>query len=339
MSALLVATGATAVAAPRVDSVSRADVAKSVSVAFFAFSTTNNYTDAELTGMKIEAAKLGGVDIHVISANGDATMQYNQLLTAASDKLYQGAIIDPIDNVGVAPAAEKLIKAGTITAAVSNTIGPSSTSLKPQVPGIFFDGTAPNHDTAIMAQQVVSYCANLNPCTVVILIAGLQFPFDKVRYDTFLSVLHPHKNIKVVALGQDTYSTSTALTNMQDILQAHPHFDVLLSDADQETEGAQIALKDAGWNLPQLIGSKKLYIISLGGDQAAMTAVRDGDWSADVGNFPVTAGQYALEEIVNKIRGLPYQQVVDIDFRAPVPLLLTKAVLAKYPSFKGQWAD
>jgi len=308
-------------------------------MAFFAFSTTNNYTDAELTGMKIEAAKLGGVDIHVISANGDATTQYNQLLTAASDKLYQAAIIDPIDNVGVAPAAEKLIKAGTITGAVSNTIGPSSTSLQPQVPGIFFSGTAPNHDTQIMAQQVVSYCANLNPCTVVILIAGLQFPFDKVRYDTFLSVLNPHKNIKVVALGQDTYSTSTALTNMQDILQAHPHFDVLLSDADQETEGAQIALKDAGWNLPQLIGAKKLYIISLGGDQAAMTAVRDGDWSADVGNFPVSAGEYALLEIVNKVRGLPYQQVVDIDYHAPVPLLLAKAVLAKYPSFKGQWSD
>lgn len=311
-----------------------------LSIAFFAFSTTNNYTDAEYTGMKQEAKKLGGVTLHVISANGDATTQFNQVQTASVTKQYDGAVIDPIDNVGIAAAARQLITAGTAVATVSNEIGPDPTSLKPQVPGMLGAITAPNHDTELMAKQVVNYCADKNPCRVIMLIASLSYPFDKVRYDSMLSVLKPHKNIHVIGLGQAQYSKATAVTVMTDLLQAHPKFDVLLSDADQETEGAQIALQNAGWNLKKMISSGKLYITSLGGDQPAIKAVRQGIWSSDVGNFPVTAGALTLEELVHKLRGQPYQPpMINVDKETPVPLVMTKSVLAAHPSFIGQWND
>jgi ribose transport system substrate-binding protein len=143
---------------------------------------------------------------------------------------------------------------------------------------------------------VVQWCAGINPCTVVIFIGQLQFPFDKLRYETFLSVLRKHANIKVVATGQGNYDRGTSLKAMTDILQAHPHFNVLLSNADQHVEGALIALKSAGWNVKSLIAQHKLYVMGGGGTQEAVAGLRDGTWSADLTYYPVTNGQLALSE-------------------------------------------
>ena len=112
-------------------------------------------------------------------------------------------------------------------------------TLQPQVPGLTSTAANPPAPRArAQAQQVVQWCAGINPCTVVIFIGQLQFPFDKLRYETYLSVLRKHANIKVVATGQGNYDRGTSLKAMTDILQAHPHFNVLLSNADQHVEGA-----------------------------------------------------------------------------------------------------
>jgi ribose transport system substrate-binding protein len=67
------------------------------------------------------------------------------------------------------------------------------------------------------AEAVVKFCADKDPCNVVIMIGQLQFPFDNLRYQTYETVLAKHANIKVVATGEGSYSPDASLTAFQNI--------------------------------------------------------------------------------------------------------------------------
>ena len=55
-----------------------------------------------------------------------------------------------------------------------------------------------------------------------------------------------------MATGEGSYSPDASLTAFQDILQANPKIDVVLSNADQHLLGVEIALKDAGMQAGQI---------------------------------------------------------------------------------------
>lgn len=194
----------------------------------------------------------------------------------------------------------------------------------------------PSYDTTLQAEQVVQFCQPKPSCSVVIFVGGLQYPFDTVRLAAYKKVLAAHKNIHIVAVDQGNYDKNTSFTAMSDTLQSHPHFDVLLS-GDQMTEGAYLALEQAGWNVSKMVTDGSFFIDSEGADQAAVQAVRAGQWNVTVGNFPGTAGTRALEQVVDKLRGKAVDANINLDQVSPVPLVLTKAMLARYPSFLGQW--
>ena len=330
---VLTAYGGPASAAPQ--------KAKQLRFAFFAASSQNGFDAAIYQGARQEADKLLGRNYQMRLFDGQfsATTQYNQVQSAAAAKHYDGAIIEPNDNVGIAPAVEHAIKAGIKFCTTLFPIGPNMYTLQPQVPGLTCTvANLPAPGARAQAQQVVQWCANINPCTVVIFIGQLQFPFDKLRYETYLSVLRKHANIRIVATGQGNYNRATSLKAMTDILQAHPHFNVLLSNADQHVEGALIALKSAGWNVKSLIAQHKLYVMGGGGTQEAVAGLRDGTWSADLTYYPVTNGQLAVLQLVHALQGKPYRKAIDMDTAGPLPLILTKQALASHPTFKGQWS-
>jgi ribose transport system substrate-binding protein len=290
--------------------------------------------------MHIEARKLGGnIKLRILDGNFSGTTQYNQLQDAASSHQYDGAVTLLNDTVGSVPAVKALMRSGTVVSNVLNPLGAHLDSLAPQVPQLLNVISAPSYDTKLQARRVVAYCKSKNPCDVVILIGGLAFPFDKVRYNAYRNVLKQYGNIHVLATGQGYYDRAKALTAMSDIIQAHPKFDVLLSGSDQETEGAVIAMKSAGWNPPSMVANGSLFIDSLGGDVEGVKAVRKGDWNLTVGNFPRTAGELALKQVVAKLRSRPVgPAIVNLDKAAPVPLVLTATVLRRYPTFLGEWS-
>jgi ribose transport system substrate-binding protein len=309
-------------------------------IAFFAASSQNGFDAAIYEGARQEATKLGGnIQIRLFDGQFNAATQYNQVESAAASKGYEGAIIEPNDNVGIAPAVGDLIKAGTKVCTTLFPVGPNMNTLAPQVQGLTCTAAnPPAPDAQLQAQQVVSFCASIDPCRVVLLIGQLQFPFDKLRYDTWLSVLGQHPNIHVVAHGQGNYDRNTSLTAMTDILQSNPRFEVLLSNADQQVEGAQIALQNHGWDLKSLVAQHKLYIMGGGATQEAVAAVRGGLWNATLAYYPVTNGQLAMASLDAALHGKPYQSEIDMDKQSPLPLILTKQVLDAHPDFKGQWS-
>lgn len=306
---------------------------KTYRVAFLAASSQNGYNKAVFDGIERKAEELGNVEAKILDGGFDAQVQFNQLQDAAASGQYDGIVIVPNDTVSIAGAvgAAKAANIPVVTALFP--IGPNLTQLEPQVPGIVATvASPPAEGSRKQAELVADDCEDKDPCRVMILIGQLQFPFDKVRYDAYRSVLEQHPNIEVVATLEGNYDRDQSMKAMQDALQSNPKFDVLLSNADQQTAGAQIALENAG------IDPKRLYLTGAGGTKEAIKAVRDGTWKADYVNFPVTQGEQALEQLVNALEGKQVQTVVDSDEQGPFTPFVDKQILDQHPEFTGQWS-
>ena len=306
---------------------------KTFRVAFLAASSQNGYNKAVFEGIQNKSKELGNVEAKILDGRFDAQVQFNQLQDAAASGQYDGIVIVPNDTVSIAGAVGAAKSANIPVVTALFPIGQNLTQLEPQVPGIVATVASPPADGARrQAELVADYCADKNPCRVMILIGQRQFPFDKVRYDAYRSVLEEHPNIEVVATLEGNYDRDQSLKAMQDALQSNPKFDVLLSNADQQTAGAQIALDNAG------IDPRDIYLTGAGGTKEAIKAVRDGVWKADYVNFPVTQGEQALEQLVNALEDKPVKAVVDSDEEAPFDPFVDKQALEEQPDFSGQWS-
>jgi len=314
-------------------SASASSTAKTYRIAFLASSSQNGYNQAVYTGITQKAKELGNVQTTILDGQFKADIQLNQIEDAATSGKYDGIVIVPNDTVGIAAGVASAKAKNIPVATVLFPIGPDLKKLEPQVPGIISTiASAPADGAAKQAQLVVEYCKTINPCKVVILIGQLQYPFDKVRYDAFRSVLSTAKNIKVVATASGNYDRDTSLKAMTDVLQANPKINVVLSNADQQTEGAEIALKSAGYDL------SKVYLTGGGGTKEAVAAVRAGRWKAAYLNFPVSMGAAALEQIINSLSGKPVTAVIDADAIGPLQPFVDKAALDAHPEYTGQWS-
>ena len=212
-------------------------------------------------------------------------------------------------------------------------IGADFTTLEPQTEGVVTTvGRPPKDGARNQADTVVAYCVNKDPCNVVILIGSLTYPFDKIRHDGYLEVLNQHPNIKILATGEGNYSRDTSLTAMQDILQANPKIDVLLSNADQQTAGAEIALKDAG------IDVEKLFISTSGATTDSVDAVRSGRWDVVQADYPRSMGAAAAAGVLDDLDGRSHEAVINQDTFYPFDkAMLTTEILVAHPEFAGEW--
>ncbi len=306
---------------------------KTFRVAFLAASSQNGYNKAVFDGVQAKAEELGNVQAKILDGRFDAQVQFNQLQDAAASGQYDGIVIVPNDTVSIAGAVGAAKSANIPVVTALFPIGPNLTQLEPQVPGIVATVASPPADGATkQAELAAEYCEDKDPCRVMILIGQRQFPFDKVRYDAYQEVLKQHDNIEVVATLEGNYDRDQSLKAMQDALQSNPKFDVLLSNADQQTAGAQLALKNAD------IDPKDVYLTGAGGTKEAIAAVRDGTWKADYVNFPVTQGEQALEQLVNSLEKTDVQTVVDSDKEAPFDPFVDKQSLEEQKDFTGQWS-
>lgn len=311
---------------------SAAASAAPLNIAFFAASSANGYSAATWQGIQAEVAKVGG-QATLYDGKFDSSVQLKQVEDAAASGKFNGFVIVANDTVGIASAITAAWQNNHIpTVTTLFPIGPNLTTLQAQVPGIVGTVAQPPADGAKMqADSVVQYCQNINPCRVVILIGQLQYPFDKVRYDAYTADLKQHPNIQVVATGSGNYDRDTSLKAMQDILTAHPQINAILSNADQQTEGAVLALQAAN------IDPKSIFITGAGATEAGVAAVRSGEWTNDFANYPVSEGSAAVDVLQKFYAGNTTPVAIDSSSFEPFSPLLTKDILDANPSFTGQW--
>jgi ribose transport system substrate-binding protein len=302
-------------------------------VAFFASSAQNGFNQAIYQGIQQKAKELG-VDVAIYDGQFDAAKQYSQIEDVLAGNKFDGFIVVPNDTVGIAGAVEEVGKAGKPLVTALFPIGPDLTKLEPQVAGVTATvANPPAVGATAQAQKVVDFCKDKNPCNVVILIGQKIYPFDNLRYESYLKVLNAEKNIKVVATGEGNYDPDKSLTVMQDILQANKNINVVLSNADQHLVGAEIALQNAGYNVPDL------FLSGGGAASIAIEAIREGRWDNTLAYYPVTMGSLALDAVVKALKKEPVDAAIDMDEVGPLPPIVDKAVLDKHPEFKGEWAQ
>lgn len=301
-------------------------------VAFLAASSQNGFNQAIYEGIQKRAEAIGGVSTEIFDGEFNATKQFSQVEDVFTSGNFDALIIAPNDSVGIATAVEEATKAGLKVATTLFPIGPKLDTLEPQVPGLTATvASNPAIGAKIQAEAAAKACEGKDPCNVVIIIGQKIYPFDNLRYETFLATLGAYPNIKVVATVEGNYDPDQSMAGMQDVLQANPDIDVILSNADQHLVGAEIALEDAGIDVPSL------YISGGGAAAIAIEAIREGRWDVTLAYFPVSMGEYALQAVVDSLDGKEVNPVVDSDTIGPVPALIDKAVLDANPDFKGEW--
>ena len=319
------------VAATGVAALTGSATAEDFKVAFFAASSQNGFNQAIYAGIEEKAAELG-IETAIYDGQFDAEKQYNQIEDVLAGGNFHGFIVTPNDTIGIAGAFEQVIAAGIPIVTTLFPVGPDLSDLEPQVPGLTATLASPPVDGATeQANALVDYCADMDPCNVVIIIGAKIFPFDNLRHETFLKVLGEHDNIKVLASGEGMYSPDVSLTTMTDILQANSDVHAVLSNADQHLVGVEIALEAAGYNVPDL------YLSGGGAASIAIDAIREGRWDATLAYFPKTMGSMALDQINNALLGKEVDTVVNMDKVGPMPAMITKAELDANPDFMGEW--
>ena len=301
-------------------------------IAFFAAGSQNGYNQAIWTGVQNAAAADGNVETEIFDGEFDPGLQFNQVQDIVASGRFDGYVIVPNDPVGIVPVIEEALADGPVGTALF-PIGPDLETLEPQLDGIITAAGLVTESAASGADAVVTYCETLDPCRVIIIMGFLTAPFDNLRLETFEEILGQHDNIDILAVGEGLYSQDASLTTMQDLLQANPEFDVLLSNADQHVTGALIAIEDAG------IDIEPLWISGGGASEEAVRGILAGTWDASLANFPVTEGFEAASNVIASLRGDPVDQVNDVNTDNPLGVaLVTAEVLAANPDWVAEWA-
>ena len=301
-------------------------------VAFLASSSQNGYNQAIYEGIKKKAAELGSVDVEIFDGEFNATKQFSQVEDLVASKKFNAIIIVPNDTVGIANAVADATAAGVKVATALFPIGPKLDTLEPQVPG-FVATVAYNPAVGARAgaEGLVKFCEGKDPCNTVIIIGQKVYPFDSLRYNTYLETINSHPNIKVVATVEGNYDPDKSMKGMQEFLQAHNDIVAVLSNADQHLVGAEIAITDAGLDV------RKLYLSGGGASQIAIKSIREGKWTGTVADYPVSMGSAAMEQIDNALTGKPVTKAIDAATILPFPQLIDKKVLDAHPDFTGEW--
>ncbi|MFE3839127.1 sugar ABC transporter substrate-binding protein [Pseudogemmobacter sonorensis] len=301
-------------------------------IAFLAASSQNGYNDATWRGVQAAAAELGNVDVEIFDGQFSATVQFSQVEDIIASGRFDGIVIAPNDTVGIATVLEDAVAADILVASVLFPVGPELTNMEPQVPGLTVT-VAQNPETGAIAQAeaVADFCADLDPCNVVVFMGQKIFPFDNLRNEAQMSVLGQHANIRVVATGEGNYSPDTALISMTDILQANPQVHAVLGSADQHLIGIEIALEDAG------IEVEPVYLIGGGFNQITVDAIREGRFDATLSQNPYTEGYLAAKSLVDVSRGGESPTWIDPSASISNPLIVTKEWLDANTDFTAEW--
>lgn len=221
--------------------------AKKIRIGVFLASAANTYWTAELEGVRDVAKKYGNVEITVFDAQFNTNKQVNQLRDALVSKRFDAWFIGPNDGGPLTPTIRSAIKQGVKVACTLVPCGPDIRKTTIQIPGqIAQIGVGFYENGQQLGLLTKEACVGKNPCEVFWLPGLPELPLEKARTDGLNSILKTAKNIKVVAIQPGGYLAAPALEATQNVLQANPDVDVIVSSGDQMINGALRAAQLAG---------------------------------------------------------------------------------------------
>jgi ribose transport system substrate-binding protein len=296
----------------------------------------NSYTEAMLQGAEA-AAKGKNVQFVKYDTSFSAQTQYNDIETIVAQHNVQGIMLQPNDQVGIAPAVKAAIKAGIQVVTLNVPVGPSATTFEPQVPGLAASVLTPQvawgHQ---LGQMTIDACKGISPCRVAFIAGEIGTSGDdnmiagfKAELSAYQATTAADSNIDVVAIqGGGEFLPGPSESVAKNLLTAHPNLNVILSTGDQMTHGAELAVDS-------LSMQGKVKLIGLGASDYGIAAVRAGRWYGTVVTLPQSIGRIGLNVLLQHIANpkLAPQGIDPATYTRQNPLI-TKADIG---SFQAQW--
>lgn len=303
---------------------------KTVNIGVFLASAANTYWAAELQGAQDVAKKYGNVKLTVFDAQFTTTKQINQLRDALISKKYDAWFVGPNDGGPLTPTIKQAIRQKIKVACTLVPCGPDIRQTNIQIPGqTAFAGIGFYPNGQQLGQLVRQGCKGINPCKVVWLPGLPELPLEKARTDGLYSVIKQDKNIKVVSVQAGGYLAAPALKATQNILQAHPDVNVIVSSGDQMIAGAYRAIKLAG------IKDGKIKLYGNGCTFEAKALILAGKQTGCTVYLPRTEGKFAVDLLVRAVNGEQVTgRTIDPIALSPIGPIGTKANIARFkPEF------
>jgi len=326
---LLVAALAVAVSTTLTTSASGRST-KQVRLGVFLASAANTYWTAELEGAKDIAKKYGNVKITVFDAQFTTSKQLNQLRDALISKKFDAWFIGPNDGGPLTQTIKQAISKRVKVACTLVPCGPSIRNTNIQIKGqTAFAGIGFYPNGQQLGQLVQQGCKGIKECKVVWMPGLPELPLEKARTDGLYSIIKKNKNIKVVSVQAGGYLAAPALKATQNILQANPDVNVIVSSGDQMIAGAQRAIRLAG----SPYGKIKLY--GGGCTYEAKQLILQGKQTGCAVYLPRTEGRFAVDLLVRAVNGERVSgRTIDPISLSPIGPIGTKANIARFkPEF------
>jgi ribose transport system substrate-binding protein len=301
---------------------------KTIKIGVFLSSAANTYGAAELQGVQDAAKKAGNVTLTVFDGQFNTNKQLNELRDALVSKKYDAWFVYPNDGGPITGTLKQAIAQGVKVGCVLIPCGPDVRSSKVQIPGqIVYDGVPFFQNGQLLGQLVKQGCKGVNPCKVFWLPGLPTLPLEKARTDGLFSVLNTDKTIKVIAQQPGGYLAAPAFTATQNVLQAHPDTNVIVSSGDQMIAGA-VRAAAAG-------GKKGIKMYGNGCTFEAKQLILTGKQTGCMVYLPRTEGRTVATMIIAAVNGAKQAGVSLNPLKlSPIGSLGTKANIAKFtPEF------
>ena len=258
--------------------------AKTYKVAYLSYGVANSYDAPMLAAAKAVAAA-DGIKIQVFDSQSSYTTQASELQTVVSSGQYQGIIVQPVYGAALIPEIKKAIAKGIKVVNIDQILGSKYTTDQIQVKGlagnvVFFPSKI-GTQLGVLAHLA---CAGKNPCDIGLVHNYTGYEPDGAITAAFNALIATHSKDKIVAQADGLYQAGVALTQVQNMLTAHPGINVIVG-SDQDCEGAQSALTAA--NNTQV----KLVCYGASAYGVGQLQSHKGPWYADVAQMPATEGQ------------------------------------------------
>src|SRR5664280_1197115 len=218
--------------------------AKHYTVAYMSYGVANSY-DAPMLAAAKAVAGASGVRVVVFDSQTSYTTQASELQTVINSGQYQGIILQPVYGAALLKEVQKAIKKGIKVVNIDQILGTKYTTDQIQVKGlagnvVFF----PSKIGTQLATLTHQACAGKNPCQIGLVHNYTGYEPDGAITAAFGAFLATKSKDKIVAQADGLYQAGVALTQVQNMLTAHPGINVIVG-SDQDCEGAQAALTAA----------------------------------------------------------------------------------------------
>jgi ribose transport system substrate-binding protein len=302
---------------------------KTINIAVFLASAANTYWEAELLGAKDVAKKNPNVKLTTFDAQFTTNKQVSQLRDALVSNKYQAWFIGPNDGGPLTPTIKQAITKGIKVGCALVPCGPNVRATTTLIPGqVIFTGVGFVPNGQLLGKLVVQGCKGIDPCKVLWLPGLPTLPLEVARQAGLYSVIKPHKNIKVVSVAAGGYLAAPALKATQNVLQAHPDLNVIVSSGDQMIAGA--------YKAEQLAGKSGIKMYGNGCTFEAKQLILQGKQTGCTVYLPRTEGRLVVQALVNAVNGTSKKTGIFVNPLkfSPIGGLGTKANISRFtPEF------